>query len=141
MKRLVVAAAVFAATPALAADPVEGTWLVQGGSAKVKIAPCPAKADLMCGNIVWLKTPNGADGKPDRDDANPDPKLRNRPIMGLALIADFKRAAPGKWTGGKIYHPGAGKTYSSKMSLRPDGTLKVDGCIAVVCQGQTWKRS
>lgn len=142
MRRIIIAAAaLMAATPALAADPVEGDWIVQGGGAKVRVGPCAANAALMCGRIVWLKQPNGPDGKPDRDDGNPDPKLKTRPIMGLPLVWDFRKAAPGRWTGGRIYDPRSGKTYGSKMSLNPDGTLKVDGCISVVCQGQTWKRS
>ena len=129
------------ATAAQAADPVEGQWLVQSGTAKVKVSPCVADRTKMCGAIVWMKTPTDAAGKPLKDTNNPDPAQRAKPLIGLNMIRDFKPAAPGRWTGGKIYDPGAGKTYGSKMSLNPDGTLKVEGCIAVVCQAQTWKRA
>jgi len=126
-----------AAGPALAADPVEGEWLTQGGGAKVRIGACPGAADRMCGAISWLKPPTN----PKATDANnPDPKLKSRPILGLPLIRSFKQAAPGRWTGGKIYDPNSGKTYDSKMSINPDGTLKVDGCVLVICQAQTWRR-
>ena len=143
MKFALAAALAFAAVAggAHAADPVEGQWLVQGGSAKVRIAPCAADKARMCGTIVWLKQPTGKDGQPVKDANNPDASQRGRPLVGLNMIRDFKPAGPGKWSGGKIYDPGGGKTYGSKMSLNGDGTLKVEGCIAVVCQAQTWKRA
>lgn len=144
MKTSTIAALAFAAvaaTPALAADPVEGQWLTQGGSARVKVAPCAADKTKMCGAIVWLKNGTDKSGQPVKDANNPDASLRNRPLVGLNMIRDFKSSGPGKWTGGKIYDPGGGKTYGSKMSLNGDGTLKVEGCIAVVCQAQTWKRA
>jgi len=128
-------AALAAASPALAADPVEGLWLVQAGTAKVKVTPCASDKSKMCGQVAWLKTPGAKDAN------NPDASLRSRPIMGMLMIRGFKPAGPGKWTGGKIYDPNSGKTYGSKMSANPDGTLKVEGCIAVVCQAQTWKRA
>jgi len=138
MRALILAAGLsLAATTAFAADPIEGEWLTQAGTAKVKIGPCAGQPGKMCGNISWLKNP--ADAKAT-DTNNPDAKLRTRTIMGLPMLHGFKPAAPGKWTGGKIYDPQAGKTYDSKLSVNPNGTLKVEGCIAVICQAQTWKR-
>ena len=121
------------AVPAFAADPVEGLWMVEAGTAKVRVAPCAADKARMCGQIAWLKQAGVKDAN------NPDAALRGRPLVGLLMIRDFKPAGAGKWTGGKIYDPGSGKTYSSKMSANPNGTLKVEGCVAVVCQAQTWK--
>lgn len=123
------------APPAFAADPVEGEWLTQAGTAKVRIAPCAPRADRMCGTIVWLKTPGV------KDTENPDASLRGRPILGMNLIRDFRHAGPGRWTGGKIYDPESGRTYDSKISTNANGTLKVEGCVAIVCRAQTWKRS
>jgi uncharacterized protein (DUF2147 family) len=126
-----------AARPALAADPVEGEWLTQGASGKVRIAPCAGQAARMCGTISWLRDPATAKAS---DSNNPDAKLKTRPLMGLPMLWGFKSATPGKWSGGKIYDPGSGKTYDSKMSVNANGTLKVEGCILMVCQAQTWKR-
>jgi uncharacterized protein (DUF2147 family) len=129
-------AAVFAlmASSALAADPVEGEWLTQAGTAKVRISPCAAKPDRICGLVTWMQTPSN-------DTRNPNAALRSKPIVGSALIRDFKQAGPGRWNGGKIYNPEDGKTYDSKISLNANGTLKVEGCILMVCQAQTWRRS
>lgn len=129
------------ASSAQAADPVEGLWLVQAGNAKVRVSPCAADRAKMCGQITWLKNPNDKAGQPLKDARNPDAAQRNRPIVGLLMIRDFKQVGPGRWTGGKIYDPNSGKTYGSKITANADGTLKVEGCIAVVCQAQTWKRT
>jgi uncharacterized protein (DUF2147 family) len=132
--------AVLAAAPALAAASPEGVWLVEDQTAHVKIGPCAGRADQLCGEIVWLKAPNDEQGQPKHDIKNPDAKLKTRPIMGLTMIREFRPAGPGKWDGGKIYDPRSGKTYNSKMQLKADGTLRVDGCVAMFCQGQTWRR-
>ena len=137
MRALILAAGLsLAATAAFAADPVEGEWLTQAGTAKVKIAPCGG--GKICGHVSWLK--NAADAKAT-DANNPDAKLKARPIMGLPMLQGFKPAGPGKWTGGKIYDPNSGKTYDSKLTVTGAGTLKVEGCILMVCQAQTWRRS
>lgn len=124
-------------TPAFAADPVQGDWLTQGGSGKVRIAPCPARPERMCGTLIWLKDPADARAL---DANNPDPGLRSRPLLGLPMLRDFKSSAAGRWTGGKIYDPQTGKTYDSKVSVNGNGTLKVEGCILMICQAQAWKR-
>ena len=128
------------ASPVLAADPVEGVWQAAGGDAKVRIAPCAAQSERLCGTIVWVRDENGA-ASPGRDVNNPDPKLRGRSILGLQLIRDFQRAEPGRWTDGKIYDPQSGRTYASNMRLNADGTLKVEGCVVLLCLGQTWRRA
>jgi uncharacterized protein (DUF2147 family) len=124
------------ATCAFAADPIEGEWLTPTGGSKVRIGPCPNKPDLMCGVVSWLP----ADKAKDLDSHNPNAALRNRPILGVTTVSNFKQAAPGRWTGGKLYDPSTGKTYNGKISANPDGTLKVEGCVLMVCQAQTWKR-
>ncbi|MBU1375502.1 MAG: DUF2147 domain-containing protein [Alphaproteobacteria bacterium] len=138
MRALFLAAGLtLAAAPALAADPVEGEWLTQAATGKVRIGPCPGKPDRLCGAISWLKNPAE---RTSTDVNNPDPKLKTRPILGMPMLSGFKSSAPGKWAGGKIYDPNSGKTYDSKLSINPNGTLKVEGCILMVCQAQTWKR-
>ena len=118
---------------------VEGDWMTPKDSAKVHIAPCGPK---LCGTIVWLKHPlDKVTGEPQKDAKNPDAGLRGRGVVGLQVIRDFKPAAPGRWSGGSIYDPAGGKTYDSEMSLNPDGTLKVEGCVAVFCVAQTWTRA
>lgn len=123
------AGAAFAST-----SPV-GVWYTQDKQGKVRIAPC---GDKLCGVII---SGRGKDGKPAsdaRDDANPNPALRSRPILGLQILRDFKPTGPGRWGGGKIYDPNTGRTYDSKLSLSNGGVLKVEGCVTVICVSQTW---
>jgi uncharacterized protein (DUF2147 family) len=139
---LILAGLVLAAAPAVAfaADPVEGEWYTPGGAARVNIAPCPADPKRMCGTIIGLKHPKG-DGKPARDTENDDPALRNRPLIGMMLLRDLRQTAVGHWSAGKIYDPRSGKEYASKIVAKPDGHLKVEGCITIACQEQTWQRN
>jgi uncharacterized protein (DUF2147 family) len=147
MNRIIVWAAGLAAALAAfthaahaAGDPVFSDWLTEAGGAKVRIAACAANPAQACGTIVWLKAANDVAGKPQRDVANPSPALRTRPMLGLPMLADFHREAPGQWTDGKIYDPNEGRTYRSKMALAANGTLKVSGCVLVFCQSQTWTK-
>jgi uncharacterized protein (DUF2147 family) len=125
------------AAPAFAADPIEGEWVTDGGASKVRISACPGKPDQMCGVVSWLPAAKAQ----DLDKRNPDSVRRNQKILGMSTIWGFKQAAPGKWTGGKLYDPSSGKTYSGKLSANANGTLKVEGCVLMVCQAQTWKRA
>lgn len=124
------------AAPAFAADAVEGDWLTPDSGSKVRLGACPKTPQLMCGAVSWLP----AAKVKDLDKRNPNPALRNRPILGVSTVSGFKQVAPGKWTGGKLYDPASGKTYNGKISANPDGTLKVEGCVMMICQSQTWTR-
>ena len=132
---LVGVAIALSAGQALAAASPVGTWYTQGKAAKVRIAPCGQK---LCGTITWIRTQGGEPAASVKDEANPNPALRSRPIVGLQMMRDFSPAGPGRWTGGKIYDPNSGRTYDSKMSLSPNGGLKVEGGVTVICQGQAW---
>ena len=114
-----------------------GDWITQTGLAKVRIAPC---GPALCGAVVWMKQPNDPQtGQPQIDNKNPDPALRSRPALGLQIIKGMKPSGEGHWADGTIYDPQSGKTYASRLTANPDGTLKVEGCIAILCQAQTWK--
>jgi uncharacterized protein (DUF2147 family) len=126
--------ATVAATPALAATPVTGTWLTVEKDSMVEIAPC---GDKICGRIsrILAPTPKG----PPRDTNNPNPALRNRPIQGLTILSNF--VSNGKQWQGSIYDPRRGRTFKSFLELMPNGTLQVKGCVAFYCQSQTWTRA
>ncbi len=130
-----VAAVMAISTPAAAKAPIEGRWVTEDKDAIIEIKPC---GSTICGRIIRFlvapPTPN------PKDTENPNPKLRKRPIMGLAVLSGFKAEKAGKYRG-KIYDPKVGKTYKSFLSVRKNGTLKVQGCIGPFCQSQTWRRA
>lgn len=119
------------------ASPV-GVWYTQDKQGKVRIAPCGEK---LCGVIIAGQGRNGKPAAEARDEANPNPALRNRPIIGLPILRDFSPTGPGRWGGGKIYDPNTGRTYDSKLSLTAGGGLKVEGCVTVICLTQNWTQA
>jgi len=119
------------ATPAFAATP-KGDWLVEDKDAIIRIDSC---GSALCGTIVWTKKQGGL------DENNPDPAKRSRPIMGLQLLLGMKPASDGRWEG-DIYNPENGKTYNSRMWLKSDDTLRIEGCVlGFLCGGQNWTRT
>jgi len=80
--------------------------------------------------------PNGPGQK---DINNPDKKLRNRTLLGMAILTGF--TPDGKIWRGKVYDPKSGKSYRSEISLNSANSLKMKGCIAFFCQSQNWTRA
>ena len=119
------------------ADP-SGIWLTQAGDAKVRVSKCGAN---ICGVVVWLREPvNPATGLPMVDDKNPNPALAKRPMIGLPLFTDMRIAGPNKWSG-RIYNADDGGTYASSISIAGPSTLRVEGCVGMMCGGENWTRS
>ena len=120
------------ATPALAAQAINGRYLTEDGAALVEVGPCGGKT---CGRIV--KVLKHTPGAAATDVNNKDKALRSRPILGMPVLSEFVDGGD-DWRG-RIYDPRNGKTYKSIVSRNADGTLKVQGCIAFLCQTQTWR--
>ena len=123
------------AAPAWAAPNVSGNWLTEDRSAIISVAPCGRQ---MCGSIAKILV--NRPGAPWTDSHNPDPALRNRPVLGMRIVSGLNPSAD-KWEGGRIYDPKSGKSYKSYIQLNPDGSLKVAGCILFFCQAQRWTRA
>lgn len=130
-------AALFMLAVAARAETPEGLWYTD--SSHVEIYAC---GDLLCGRIQALDEPTDEEGKPKTDGNNPDPALRERPIIGMDLISGFSRKSETVWDGGTIYDPRDGKTYQCRMTLQKDGTLKVRGYVGLALFGKTvvWTR-
>ena len=130
-------------------DAIVGTWLTaeaEDGRAHVRIVK---DGDSYRGTIVWLELPTypeddpgGMPGEERIDRENPDPDLRDRPILGLEMLSGFVPTGSGRWGKGTIYDPANGKTYRCKAKLEGDDTLKVRGFIGVSLLGrtETWTR-
>ncbi len=120
-----------------AGDP-SGLWLTQASDAKVRVSKCGAG---ICGVVVWLREPTDpATGKPQVDDKNPNPAMRQRPMIGLPLFSGMRATAPGKWSG-QIYNADDGSSYASNVSVTGQDTLKVEGCVGALCGGENWTRA
>ncbi len=153
MKKLLLAAVVLAlaAGPAGAADngadAIVGLWRTEPDPHGAAIVKIERVGNRYQGRIVWLEKPlYGPDeerpGQPKVDLNNPDPALRNRPILGLELVKGFVYVGRGRWKKGTIYDPNKGKTYKCKAWLEGHDTLKIRGYIGFSLLGRnaTWKR-
>ena len=120
-----------------AGDP-SGVWLTQAGDARVKVSKCSGG---ICGVVVWLREPiDSATGKPATDNKNPNPALAKRPMIGLPLFTGMRPSGPNKWSG-QIYNADDGKLYASQITLPGPATLHVEGCVGMLCGGETWTRA
>jgi uncharacterized protein (DUF2147 family) len=126
------------AARAQAGGEVSGIWLTQAGDAKVRVTKCGGG---ICGVVIWLKTPiDPATGQAQADDKNPNPSLRRRPIIGLPLFSGMRPDGDNKWSG-QIYNADDGNSYVSHISVAGPDSLRVEGCVGMLCGGETWSRS
>ncbi|MFD1033914.1 DUF2147 domain-containing protein [Sphingomonas hankookensis] len=132
IRPMVATAALLIAVPASAATPIAGRYLTEDGAGVIEVGRC---GNRVCGRLVRIlkSEPNA----PKTDVNNSDPALRSRPILGMPILSNFADAGS-DWRG-RIYDPRNGKTYKSIVSRQPNGSLKVQGCIAIFCQTQVWK--
>lgn len=154
---------VLASGAARAADPL-GTWLNDDKDAIVQIADCaaavtpppppgaprpaarPAPAappsGLLCGTVVWLKNPiDPATGGPLADKKNRDPAQRGRAVLGMQGISEMRPTNTAGRFDGRVYNIDDGKSYDGSLIMRGDNEMRVQGCVLLMCQGETWTRA
>jgi uncharacterized protein (DUF2147 family) len=137
------AVALAAALPARAAPPADplGEWATKNFESIFELYPCAQDTALVCGKIAWLWDPVDAEGRPVTDRKNDDPALRGRPLAGTELMKGFRRENEREWTGGTIYNPDDGRTYSASFRLKAPGVLEFTGCaLGILCGSQVWRR-
>ncbi len=115
------------------ADPA-GQWRTPAG-AVIRVERCGA---AWCGRIVSLQpiagNPRALDGR------NKDAGKRARTLNGLTILWGVTGDAP-KWSGGQVYNPEDGGTYSASITLDGADMLKMKGCVAAfLCRTQVWTR-
>jgi len=117
-------------------DNIFGYWLTSGSI--VKIENCN---NQVCGKIVTVFVEEGVDPESILDDNNKDKSLRKRTIIGIDLLSEFeiKNKDQKTFKGGRIYDPRSGNSYKSNLYLNDNGILKVEGCLAFMCDGEEWQ--
>lgn len=115
-----------------AADKILGIWWNEEKTSKIEISQKDGK---YIGTIVYMIPEKYENGEPPKDDKNPDPKLRDRSLVGLQILSGFRYDADDKeWVDGRIYDPKSGKTYDCYAWLESDDVLKLKGFVA----GMRW---
>ncbi len=117
-----------------------GIWFDDTGKGAVEIKPCGAN---LCGNIVWMAQPLGADGLLQNDGYNPDKAKRNQPVCGLQVLGDVMPQPDGTWDRGWVYDPKVGKSFDVAFALDAKDRLKVTGYKGVKFLSKTflWTRA
>ena len=125
---------VFAGNFVFGQDITKGLWFNEEKEAKIQFFE---KEGKLFGKITWLKEPKD-NGKDKTDKNNPNPDLRNKPIVGLVILKDFDKDGK-NWKNGEIYDPKSGKTYSSTIKWSGENQLNIRGFIGVALVGKTTK--
>jgi uncharacterized protein (DUF2147 family) len=154
MKKIIVAwlagiALILSLHPARAQEPEDailGVWHTTGSRGDIRIFK---RDNRYFGQVLSIAEPNwppndkyGMGGRPKTDRYNPNPKLRDRPVLGIELMSEFVYAGKNVWDEGKVYDPESGKTYKCKMILKSANKLEVRGYIGFSLFGRTvtWTR-
>ena len=106
-------------------DKILGFYWSPKKDAKIEVYK---KGDRYFGKSVWVATSK-------KDVENPDRHLRQRDLLGVNLLTNFSYD-DGDYSGGEVYDPANGKTYSCKISFTGQN-LKVRGYIGISLFGRT----
>jgi len=124
------------------ASPV-GTWLTfdDDTHAPKALVRIEDHAGMVSGRVVKLFPAQGDD--PDPRCADCRGERRDRPVLGMTILWNFRRDGDG-WVGGEILDPESGDIYRATLHPRDDGaTLVVHGYIGIPLLGrsQIWTRA
>lgn len=132
-----------------AADSLIGHWYTEDNESIVVITQ--GDDGTYSGMIVWLDEPYFSDaddvgperwGDPKADLYNPDPDVRETPIIGLTILRGFTQRADDRWDGGTIYDPNNGRTYRCIIRIDGPNRLRVRGYVGISAFGRSteWQR-
>jgi uncharacterized protein (DUF2147 family) len=117
--------------PAAALAGPAGKWRVGDGTAIIKIHNCGAN---LCGAIEQIAERDA------KDDNNPDPAQRSRPLIGLPIL-NLQKAGENQWSG-TIYNAKDGQNYSASLTQSNDAMVTLEGCVpgTNICGEDHWTR-
>ena len=135
--RLIIAAVMVSAwaivpVSAQQANDAFGVWKHPDNGSHIRISKCGGG---LCAKIIKVLDTSR------KDEYNPDPAKRKRPIKGIIIVNGAKKASDTKWSG-KIYNTQNGKTYDGSLTVISKNKLKLEGCVlgGLLCQGTDWTR-
>jgi uncharacterized protein (DUF2147 family) len=113
---------------------VLGAWVNQAGDGIIEIKQHD-------GHYIGIIA-GSTDGKDRKDVNNSDPERQAKSLLHVKVMDEFVYAGDLTWEDGWIYDPNNGNTYSCKMTLIDQKTLKIRGYIGITLFGRTeiWTR-
>jgi uncharacterized protein (DUF2147 family) len=112
----------------------DGAWFIDGTGVAVQIFDC---SGLLCGRVIWLEKARDSAGQLARDNKNPDPVFRERPLCGLTVLQGLEPAGLDHWNSGSLYNPDDGKTYRISAVLRSADVFIARVYLGVPLFGET----
>jgi uncharacterized protein (DUF2147 family) len=109
--------AILALSTASAAEPF-GIFVRPSTGTQVKFYDCGGK---LCGKIVGVK------------DAS-----RSKEV-GTIILNGAVKSGDNRWKG-SLLNTDNGKIYAGVVTLEGADGLNLKGCVAIICQGETWRR-
>lgn len=112
-------------------------WVSQKDGWTVRTAPCDSG---LCAYLVDFKLkPTDPPGYQPVDEHNPDRSKRGDRMCGHIMMGGFHPSKDPSvtWDGGWIYDPDSGSTYSGKITLVDQDTVKLRGFIGISLLGRT----
>ena len=112
-----------------------GYWLTPGSI--VLIENCDKH---LCAKIETIFVEEGRDPKLILDENNKNKLLRTRTIVGINVLSGFSidDTEQKNFKDGKVYDPRRGREFKANIYLKEDGSLKVEGCLAFICDDEEW---
>ena len=112
-----------------------GYWLTPGSI--VLIENCDKH---LCAKIETIFVEEGRDPKLILDENNKNKSLRSRTIVGINVLSGFSidDTEQKNFKDGKVYDPRRGREFKANIYLKEDGSLKVEGCLAFICDDEEW---
>lgn len=129
-----IAIAAFAQQPA---DKIIGNWESIDGDVKLKFEIYKTEEKYF-GKLLWASNMFEADGTPKKDSKNPNKALQGRSRKDMVNITHLKYDN-GEYTGGKLYNPTNGETYSLNAKLKDENELNFRGYLGISLLGKTMK--
>ena len=87
--------------------------------------------------MFWLRMARDSVGWLARDDKNPDPAFRQRPLCGLTVLQGLQPAGLDRWNSGWLYNPSDGQTYRVSAELRSADVFLARIYLGVPLFGET----
>jgi uncharacterized protein (DUF2147 family) len=130
------AALAFALANKFPPDSILGEWCTQKEENRPpgRVKFVRAKDGTYMGILTWS-------AEPRKDVNNKDPKLRDRPLVGIVLMWHL-RYDDGEYVDGYVYNAEDGGTYRMKAEVLSPESLKIRGYLGISLFGQskTWSR-
>jgi uncharacterized protein (DUF2147 family) len=102
---------------ACAFDPY-GTWMRPSTGTQVNFYDCGGK---LCAKIVAVKDE------------------RRKSKIGTVIITGATKSADNQWKG-DLLNADDGKIYTGVVTMQAPNALNLKGCVAFICQGETWTK-